>query len=53
LVKDDVAVFHKIAIDHIDAKCDVFKYGEVIGKALSNIEKGSWAHIHNIKNNRS
>ena len=27
---------------------DIIKYGEAIGYALTDIQKGQWIHIHNM-----
>ncbi len=38
---------HKIAITKIAKGSDIIKYGEVIGRAGSDIEPGQWVHTHN------
>ena len=53
VVNDDVPFGHKIAIKDIPAGADVLKYGEVIGRASSDIERGAWVHIHNIESVRA
>jgi len=30
----------------------VIKYGEEIGCAIQDIEKGYWIHVHNLQSNR-
>ena len=48
-VLDDIPPFHKIAITDIDKDGYVYKYGQLIGKALIKISAGSHVHDHNIK----
>jgi altronate dehydratase len=40
---------HKIAIEDIPAGENVFKYGEVIGSAITDIKLGDWVHTHNVR----
>lgn len=40
---------HKIAVRDIREGESILKYGVVIGKAVKNIKKGSWVHLHNIR----
>lgn len=40
---------HKFALRKINKGDIVKKYGEIIGIATKNIERGDWIHIHNIK----
>ena len=40
---------HKIAIADINQDDPVIKYGQVIGSASQNIQKGDWVHIHNVR----
>ncbi len=40
---------HKFALRTIKKGDLVRKYGEIIGVATENIERGDWIHIHNIK----
>ena len=47
-VLDDIPAFHKIAIADIDKNGDVYKYGQLIGKALNKISAGNHVHDHNI-----
>ncbi|HZG85048.1 UxaA family hydrolase [Paenibacillus sp.] len=46
---DDVAFGHKIALMFIPEGTHVKKYGEVIGRATTNIEAGRHVHVHNIE----
>jgi len=40
---------HKIALLDIKSGEAVIKYGVVIGVAITDIKKGSWVHLHNIR----
>lgn len=40
---------HKIALKDIAEGDDVVKYGEVIGRASTNITVGNHLHVHNTK----
>jgi len=51
LNKIDLA--HKIAIKRIPRGHPIFKYGEVIGISMTDIEVGSHVHIHNIYSTRT
>ena len=44
----DIAYSHKVALEDIPAKEEVFKYGEIIGEAKGPIRKGDWVHTHNL-----
>lgn len=40
---------HKFALRDIPKGEYVIKYGEIIGRATSDIKKGDWVHTHNVK----
>lgn len=40
---------HKYALRNISAGEYIIKYGEIIGRATRNIDKGEWVHTHNLK----
>ena len=40
---------HKIALRDIKKGETIVKYGEVIGRAMSNIGKGEHVHVHNVE----
>lgn len=40
---------HKVALEDIPRGGFVIKYGEVIGRAAKDIEKGEWVHSHNLR----
>lgn len=48
-VIEDIPVFHKVAVADIKKDAPVYKYGQLIGKAISDISKGSHVHDHNIE----
>jgi altronate dehydratase small subunit len=48
----DIQFGHKIATKAIKKGEEIVKYGEVIGRAVANIEKGDHVHVHNIESLR-
>jgi len=49
LAKQDIDIYHKIAVTAIPAQGTVLKYGEVIGRAERAIESGEHVHTENLK----
>jgi altronate hydrolase len=47
-LRNRIAFGHKLAIRAIPAGDDVIKYGEVIGRATSDIQPGAHVHVHNV-----
>jgi altronate dehydratase len=47
-VVEDIPVFHKVAIADIKKNAQVYKYGQMIGKAIVDVARGSHVHDHNI-----
>lgn len=47
--RGDICVGHKVALDDIKAGDKIVKYGFTIGVASSDIKKGDWVHVHNVK----
>ncbi len=45
--REQIPLGHKIALRPIAADKEIFKYGEPIGIATTDIEAGCWVHIHN------
>ncbi len=43
---EEIPSGHKIALRDISAGEDILKYGVVIGRAVQDIRKGSWVHLH-------
>lgn len=52
-VLDDISPFHKIASKFIPKGEKVYKYGEIIGIALTDIKTGQHVHVHNIGTQRT
>lgn len=50
--KHKIPFGHKIAVANIKKGEKVVKYGEVIGKATRDIERGDYVHIHNVESLR-
>ena len=50
--KENIPIFHKMAIKNILERANIVKYGQVIGKAKKNISVGEHVHIHNVDSNR-
>jgi altronate dehydratase small subunit len=44
-----IAFGHKVAITSIKLGDDVYKYGDIIGRATQDIEPGEHVHVHNIE----
>ena len=49
---DNVPFGHKVATQSIDAGEPIYKYGEVIGTASTDIRAGEWVHTHNCESTR-
>lgn len=43
----------KVALTHIPVGGHIIKYGEIIGKATSDIELGAQVHVHNVEGVRA
>jgi len=52
LVTDKIPFGHKFAKKDIIKGENIYKYGEIIGRATQLIPKGAYAHIHNIESLR-
>ena len=48
----DIPLYHKIARVFIPAKGEVYKYGELIGIASTDIRPGEHVHVHNLEGTR-
>lgn len=46
---EDIPAYHKVAANPIPAGADVVKYGERIGTAACDIERGAHVHTHNVQ----
>lgn len=51
-LKEDVPFGHKFATRIILKGTKVIKYGQVMGAATQDIQKGAYAHVHNIESLR-
>ena len=47
-IQEPVEFAHKIAIQAIAQGAPVFKYGEEIGHAETDLRPGQWVHNHNM-----
>ena len=45
----DIPAGHKYALCDIKKGETVIKYGQIIGRATTDIKKGDWVHTHNVK----
>lgn len=48
----DVPIGHKVALADLSEGGTVIKYGEDIGKLVSDVAKGEHVHVHNLKTKR-
>lgn len=44
--------YHKLAVKRVTKGDFVYKYGEIIGLATTDIEVGEHVHIHNVRSAR-
>ncbi len=47
-VVEPIPIYHKIAITTIDEGSYIYKYGQVIGRAVQPIKPGQHVHTHNL-----
>lgn len=52
VLRDDIPVGHKFALDPIAKGEPVYKYGVVIARATTAISPGQHVHVHNVESNR-
>ena len=52
IVNQAIPFGHKFAIKNIEEGQSVYKYGEVIGRAIEPIKVGQHVHIHNLESIR-
>ena len=50
--RQDITIYHKLAVRKIAAGEPVVKYGEHIGVAMCDIEVGDHVHVHNVEGHR-
>lgn len=48
----DIAFGHKVCIAAAASGADIFKYGQVIGRATKAIAAGEHVHVHNVESGR-
>jgi len=48
----EVPLGHKLALADIKNDDTIIKYGNDIGRAVSDIPKGGYVHVHNVKTKR-
>ncbi len=48
IVNQNISLGHKIALENIKKGNLVKKYGQAIGFATGDINKGDWIHVHNL-----
>ena len=48
IINQDISLGHKIALEDIRKDDSVKKYGQSIGIATEDINKGDWIHTHNL-----
>lgn len=51
--QNSIPAGHKIALCDINQGEHIIKYGQIIGKASKQINKGDWVHSHNVQSNLS
>jgi len=49
VLQEPVEFGHKRAMRDISEGEDVLKYGLPIGKAMGDIKRGQWVHVHNCR----
>ena len=52
-LRQNISYAHKFARTLIPKGDEVIKYGEVIGVATADIQKGDHVHVHNVESKRA
>lgn len=52
ILTEDIPFGHKFSIKDIKTGDEIFKYGEAIGQATSDISIGDYVHVHNVVSER-
>lgn len=47
-LKEDIRFGHKFSVCQIKKDQNIIKYGQIIGKALADIDEGEHVHVNNI-----
>ena len=45
---EPIRLGHKVALETIESGSAIVKFGETIGRAKNQIDRGSWVHLHNV-----
>ena len=48
-IREPIRFGHKFALSRIHKGENVVKYGEIIGRATRDIDKGHHVHVHNVE----
>ena len=48
----DIPKFHKMAVEEIKKDEYCYKYGQIIGEALTDLHPGDYVHVHNLASTR-
>ena len=51
-IKESIRFGHKFATKQITMGENIIKYGEIIGRATSDIDQGCHVHVHNVESLR-
>jgi altronate dehydratase small subunit len=51
-VREPIRFGHKFSLSRIHKGANVVKYGEIIGRATHDIDKGHHVHVHNVESLR-
>ena len=52
LINEDIEYGHKFSVRDVSNGEDIVKYGEVIGRAIADIQAGCHAHVQNVESLR-
>ena len=52
-VAEDIPYGHKVAVVDIPKGAAIYKYGESIGAASTDIKRGDYVHVHNLESMRA
>lgn len=52
VARQDIPIGHKVALTALKAGETVMKYGEDIGRMVSDVMPGEHVHVHNLKTKR-
>ena len=47
-IRENVPIYHKVALRDIAKGRPIYKYGQIIGYATKPIDSGDWVHTHNL-----